>query len=174
MMQQLKWWNFCNEYLVKYKILLLFFSYLIVLPYPPFYPYQLGWGEFVPVNFCFKLSLPTLFICVFVFLSLLHRIFFLLMHLFLFLFLFPFHIIFVIRLHLFIFLYLVHIIFVLLFHFSLFILLSVFYKTLIYLNIFLFLILSEHDPNNSMHLALYSSHFHIFAVKLWNDKQKNN
>ena len=38
----------------------------------------------------------------------------------------------------------------------------------------LLLLIYEHEPNNSIHLALASSHFRLFVVKLWNRKQKNN
>ena len=34
-------------------------------------------------------------------------------------------------------------------------------------------LISEHEPNNSMHLALASACFRLFDVKLWNRKQNN-
>ena len=35
-------------------------------------------------------------------------------------------------------------------------------------------LISEHEPNNSMHLAPASACFCLFAVKLWNKKQNNH
>ena len=89
---------------------MIFFSYLRVFLYIPFLDvltvsgasnfcsYQLSRGEVVPDNFCFILSLPTIFTFVFVFVSLFHIILFLIVHFFIFLSLF--HVIFFILMHL--------------------------------------------------------------------------
>ena len=41
-------------------------------------------------------------------------------------------------------------------------------------NSYLLSLIYKHDPNNSMHLALASDRFRIFAVKVWNRKQNNS